>query len=66
MFLEKKYFFMRYQPKTMQTTLEVKVTLGRSNSLVYSGIRVYLHLNLIGFCQIFPIVHFFPALFSYV
>lgn len=63
MFLGKKYFFMRHRPKPMSTTLEA--TLGRKNSLSPTGTRVYVHLNLVGFCQIFPIFLFSSALFLY-
>ena len=48
----------------MYTTLEA--TLRRRNSLSPTGTKANLHLNLIGFCQIYPTVHFFfPALFLY-
>lgn len=59
MFLEKKYFFMRYKPQRIHTTLEA--TLRRRNSLSPTGTRVYLHLNLIGFYQIVPLVLFSPC-----
>lgn len=52
---------MSYGPKTMCITLEA--TLGRRNSLSPTGSRLYPHLNLIGFCQIFPIGIFSPNYF---
>ena len=41
----------------------LEATLGRRNSLSPTATRVYVPLSLIRFCQIVPIIHFFPTLF---
>lgn len=58
----KNYFFMSCSPKTTYTTLEA--TLRRRNRLSPTGTKVNLHWNLIGFCQIYPTVHFFSCTIS--
>lgn len=48
-------------PTTMYTSLEA--TIRRRNSLSPIGTEVNLQLNLTGLGQIYPTVHFFPAIF---
>lgn len=60
----KKSVFMSWEcPTTMNTSLEANMR--RRNSLSPTGTKANLQLNLIGLGQIYPTLHFFPAVFLY-